>query len=205
METTPTDATRSSSRSYPLLTPPPGDAIPLRVAAPMVDREVRTLRGWLRTGALRGYLEQGADPRNAPVLVGVEELRVLAASLAVAPGRPSRGEREPASPVPAPGSASPEVDALRAELDAERLRGLRERVSAAEARAATAERQADTLREATAEVAATLRARVVDLERERDELRGRVQALEAEGEALRVLAGVPWYRRLLGVRPSLPG
>lgn len=206
MDTTPTDATRSPSRSYPLRTPPPGDAIPLRVAAPMVDREVRTLRGWLRTGALRGYLEEGADPRNAPVLVSMGELRVLAASLAAAPGRPPRGEREePAPPVPASGSASPEVDALRAELDAERLRGLRERVSAAEARAATAERQADTLREATAEVAATLRARVVDLERERDELRGRVQALEAEGEALRVLAGVPWYRRLLGVRPSLPG
>ena len=203
METTPTDATRSASRSYPLRTPPPGDAIPLRVAAPMVDREVRTLRGWLRTGALRGYLEEGADPRNAPVLVSVEELRVLAASLAPSPGRPSRGE--PAPPVPASGSASPEVDALRAELDAERLRGLRERVSTTEAWAATAVRQADTLREATAEVAATLRARVADLEREREELRGRMQALEAEGEALRVLAGVPWYRRLLGVRPSLPG
>jgi hypothetical protein len=175
----------------------------------MVDREVRTLRGWLRTGALRGYLEEGADPRNAPVLVSVEELRVLAASLAAAPGRPSRGEREvpreeTAPPVPVLGSASPEVEALRAELEAERLRGLRERVSAAEARAANAERQAATLREATAEVTATLRARVGDLEREREELRGRVQALEAEAAALRELAGLPWYRRLLGVRPTLP-
>ena len=129
---------------------------------------------------------------------------MLAASLAPAPGRPSRGEREPAPPAPPSGSASPEVDALRAELDAERLRGLRERVSAAEARATNAERQADTLREATAEVAEVLRARVADLEREREELRGRVQALEAEGGALRVLAGLPWYRRFLGVRPTLP-
>jgi hypothetical protein len=198
------------TRTYALHSPPPGDAVTLREAGPLVDRSVATLRGWLRTGALRGYLAEGADPLNAPVLVSVSELRVLSYSLSAKPGRrapPPAGETppppvvEPSAPAPSSGA---DVAALRAELEAERARALRERVASAEARALAAERALEAQRLASAEVAHTLRARVADLESDRADLRDRLRALEAEATALRELAGLPWYRRLLGVRPSLP-
>jgi hypothetical protein len=198
------------TRTYALHSPPPGDAVPLREAAPLVDRSVATLRGWLRTGALRGYLAEGADPLNAPVLVSVSELRVLSYSLSAKPGRraPSPAGEAPPPPAAEPpvpvASSNADVAALRAELEAERARALRERVASAEARALAAERALETQRLAAAEVADTLRARVADLERDRAELRDRLRASEAEATALRELAGLPWYRRLLGVRPSLP-
>lgn len=196
------------TRSYALHSPPPGDAVTLREAAPLVDRSVATVRGWLRTGALRGYIAEGADPLNAPVLVSVAELRVLSYSLSAKPGRrapaPAGEAPRPATPEQLPPSGGADVAALRAELEAERARALRERVASAEARALAAERALEVQRLAAAEVADTLRARVADLERDRADLRDRLRAIEAEAKALRELAGIPWYRRLLGVRPSLP-
>lgn len=168
-------------------TPSPSDLVPIRDATRMVGRGLSTLRGWCASGELTAHYGSGSHPNNRPVLVSRAELQILAATTkSPNPGRP------------APVSATVPVAVDRAELVAawaERdlaraeLAGSRDLVDALKlAQRATEDRARDL-------------ATALDVER------ARVTGLTAENEALRGDAGVPWWRRLLGVSstPRLSG
>ena len=168
---------------------PPGDLVTIAEAARAVDRSRDTVRRWLRTGALRRW--EGARPAHGgspPVLVSLAELHMLAVVGELEPAPPRRGP--PAAPV-APVGEVDEVAELRAALVAERHRGELAELRADLARV-TAERDA-LERERTA-----LRSDLADARSERDRWREVAEAATAERTALATLAGVPWWRRLLG-------
>ena len=201
----------------PALTPPPSDLLPLRDASRMVDRSLSTIRAWVRDGTLRGYREDPAHPSTSRVMVSREELArlVVEAGKASAPGRRPPGTSAPeeapleaavpssVAPV-APVPVSDGAELLRARTVAAELRG--------DLRAALAERDgAREVLEATRRTVEALEARCRDLadradaERRRaDGQAERVEALEAERDALHQWHGLPWYRRLLAA-PRLQG
>ena len=164
----------------------PPDLLPLREAARLVDRSVSTLRAWIRAGDLRPWRGEGTHPDNAPVLVSREEL----AALVVGAGKAAHPGRPPSAP---PAEAAP---ALVAELAA-----LRAELAGARALARAHEETTAALREALAEA----RGRAADLAAALEVERARATAAEAEREALRTSAGLPWWRRLLGAPRALPG
>lgn len=179
----------------------PADLLPLRDAARLVDRGLSTLRGWVRAGDLTGWREDPAHPENSPLLVSRAAvlLLVVTAGKAAVPGRRSRAEL-PESALDTGASAAPAERAERAVIG---LRG--------DLRAALAERDGAraTLEATVREVAAvaaqcsTLEA-LVEAERRRAlDLADRLTVAEAERDALRDLAGLPWWRRLLAT-PAPP-
>jgi hypothetical protein len=161
-----------------MLSTPPADLLPLREAARLVDRGPSTLRAWIRAGELPAYRGEGTAPENAPVLVSRAELLHAAGTTGKAP-RPGR----PAAPAYAPPPVG-EAAVLRAELEGAR-------------------QLADALRGTVA----ALEARARDLSAALDAERERARAAEAERDALRGGAGLPWWRRLLGAStpPAGPG
>ena len=163
----------------------PTDLIRLIDAASVVGRGHSTLRGWVADGQLRAWKGDGSEA-NAPTLVSKAELLTLAATSK----RPAPGRR----PGPAPAAAAPVVASAEvARLTAD----LREALARVDELRARLDERAEVVRRADRE-AADLRVVV-------DELRARVGGLEAEIAALRGAAGLPWWRRLLGAPPSLPG
>jgi hypothetical protein len=156
----------------------------------MVGRGLSTLRAWCASGELTAYHGPGTHPGNRPVLVSRAELAILAATTK----SPNPGRAPP--PVAAPVAA--ELLTARAERDAARA-------DLALARVELAGRGdlVDALRLA-------LRAtedRARDLSTALEAERARVAGLAAELEAVRGAAGLPWWRRLLGVSstPRLSG
>lgn len=168
---------------------PPVDAIPVREAAVLVDRSLSSVRSYVRAGHIRGYHPEGANGANAPLLVSRSELLTYVASAGLSP---APGRRAPPAPEP-----TGEVSALRADLRAAELQ--------AEVRVAAARLEALEVALAAKDGAiAALMARadalveLVDRERRHAaELADRLVVAEAELEALRGYAGLPWYRRLL--------
>jgi hypothetical protein len=159
----------------------PTDLLPLREAATASDRSVSTLRGWVRSGQLRAYRPDGADPRNTPALVSLGELRALLVT--------SGAASDPPRPPPAPPAA------LREEAHAAALELVELRAALAIARA-----EAEGTRREAAALHTALRVaeeRVTDLTATVELERARVAAAEAEVAALRASAGLPWWRRLL--------
>lgn len=150
----------------------------------MVGRGLSTVRAWCASGELTAYRGPGTHERNRPVLVSRAELSVLAASAKSAtPGR-----------APPPVSAPPvtaELEALRADLVAVR---------------AELAARADVVDALRLVIRAT-EDRARDLATALEAERARTAGLTAELEALRGGAGLPWWRRLLGVSstPRLPG
>ena len=167
----------------------PGDLVPLDVAARSVDRSRDTVRRWVRSGALRRW--DGETPSHGgspPALVSLVEVHRLAVvgGLDVAPAR--RVSHSPAVGTPAPAD---EVAALRLELQRER-----HRVELAEIGAELARVKAE--RDGLERERAALRSDLADARTERDRWREVAEAATAERTAIAALAGVPWWRRLLG-------
>ena len=149
----------------------PADLVPLQTAARQVDRARSTIRGWIASGVLRSWRE-GVSP-NAPLLVSLEELRVLATggTLSATPPRP------PPTPTAVQERQTQELAALQ-----ERLREA-ERVAV----------EVELLRQ----VASDLRGSVQDLRQALERERVRADSAEAEVQTLRVTHQLPWWRRLL--------
>lgn len=186
----------------------PDDLLPIREAAVMVDRGYSTLRAWVRAGELRGYHEDPDNPYNSKLMVSRSELFAFmaASEKSPAPGRPPRelapGAAQPDRPRdPAADDASAlEIVKLRDEvkrlhLDIATLR--------ADMRVATASREgADALVEAVRGTVAALEGRITDLLSLIEVERARTRAAEAERDALKTAAGMPWWRRLLPAPPA---
>jgi hypothetical protein len=129
----------------------PSDLIPLRKAAPLVDRGYSTLRQWVRAGWLVKYRVNPESPENSPMLLSRAAVLALAASM------------EKAYPIgrrPAAPACEPDRNCL-ASLSSERSR-LEERLklltAAEEAheRVQAAEQDLALLRARAAEFAAAL-------------------------------------------------
>ena len=190
----------------------PPELIPARAAADRVGRSLATVRAWVRAGRLVGYREHPADPRSR-LMLHPAELAAVAAELDPdgKHGDPLTSSSPPPSspPTPRPAAdegAAVEVARLRAELDGARAilaearrRGddlalaLTRRDDLAGDALAEARRRAD----AAEGVARDLRG---DLEAARAELVG----ARAELAALKERAGLSWWHRLIGARPTLP-
>ena len=161
---------------------PPADLLPVREAARLVGRGYSTVRGWIAAGQLAAYRGEGTHPANAPALVSRAELLALCAtSKSTAPPRPG-------SAAPPPAATGGELVELRAELA----------VSRAELAGARA------LVEAQRGTVAALEARARDLAAALEVERARAAGLGAELAAVRGAAGLPWWRRLLGVSSTPP-
>ena len=155
----------------PVDTSRPGDLIPVKDAARAVDRSLSTVRAWIRNGEITGYREDPARPENSPVLVSRGELlHVAGVSKSPHPGR-ARPSLDPAGSAPV---AAPPVAPVAPPSEVLAL-----------------------LDGAHRGTIAVLEARCRDLERSADEWRARALGAEAEVAALRVSAGLPWWRRLL--------
>lgn len=172
----------------------PDDLVPVREAARLVDRGYSTVRAWIADGALTPWKGEGTHPDNAPTLVSRAEIFALAgASKSIRPGRrstPSTTDATPSTP-----AVAVEVAELRAELASARAD-----VAVVRAELAGARAELSSTRETLAEV----RGRVVDLSATVEAERARARGAEAERDALRNAAGLPWWRRLLGTAPALP-
>lgn len=137
------------------------------------------MRDWIRAGDLRAWKGEGSHANNQQTLVSAEELRLLVVrtgKLANPPRRPPVEEED----------LRARLAAAEEELHESRLSALR-----AEVVAAKAETEALRLALGTAEEAAR------DLRGALERERARADGAEAELSALRVAAGVPWWRRLL--------
>ena len=186
----------STPSSTPAATPSnaPGDLVPIRDAARLVGRGLSTVRAWCASGELTAYHGAGTHPGNRPVLVSRAELLILAAT----------------SKSPTPGRAPPPVATMAPAVEAAELATVR-------AELATARAERDLVRAelaARADVVDALRLviratedRARDLATALEAERARTVGLSAELNALRGDAGLPWWRRLLGVSstPRLPG
>jgi len=180
-----------SSTAAPSLSPPssntPGDLVPIRDAARMVGRGLSTLRAWCASGELTAYHGPGTHPGNRPVLVSRAELAILAAT----------------SKSPTPGRAPPPVATMPPAVEAAELATVRADLALARVELAG---RADVV-EALRLVIRATEDRARDLSTALAAERARVAGLTAELDALRGDAGLPWWRRLLGVSstPRLPG
>lgn len=180
----------SPSTSNPAGPSTPGDLVPIRDAARMVGRGLSTVRAWCASGELTPYHGPGTHPSNRPVLVSRAELAILAATTkSPTPGR---------APPPAVAVDPPELVTARAELAATRAELALVRVELAGRGDLV-----DALRLALRATEDRARDLAAALEAER----ARTAGLTAEVDALRGGAGLPWWRRLLGVSstPRLPG
>lgn len=186
----------------------PDDLLPVREAAVMVDRGYSTLRAWVRAGELRGYYEDPDNPYNSKLMVSRSELFTFmaASEKSPSPGRPPKetppGAAQPDRPrEPAAGDASPlEIAKLRDEI---RRLQLEIGTLRADLRVATASREGvDALVEAVRGTVTALEGRISDLRALSEAERARAQAAEAERDALKTAAGIPWWRRLLPASPA---
>lgn len=168
----------ASTPAAPPVASTPPDLVPIRDAARMVGRGLSTLRGWCASGELTAYHGQGSHPSNRPVLVSRSELQILA----VTTKSPTPGRAAPVTPT-APTVDLAELAAARADLALARVE-LAGRVDLVDALRLALRATEDRARDL---------ATAIEVER------ARVTGLTAENEALRGDAGVPWWRRLLGV------
>lgn len=187
-----------------MATPRPDDLVPVREAARVVGRGYSTVRAWIAGGELVGWKGEGTHPDNAPTLVSKGEILALAArSKSTHPGRPATSSTSAAGELATVDLPAPVVAELRAALAlAEREREAA-RVEVAIVRAELAGKVAELT--STRETLAEVRARVVDLSATVEAERARARGAEADRDALRAAAGLPWWRRLLGTSPALPG
>lgn len=158
---------------------PPADLLPVREAARLVGRGYSTVRGWIAGGELEAYRGEGTHPANAPVMVSrAAVLALCARTKSTNPGRPVAE-----APTVAPGAA----------------------VELAELRAAVAVARAE--RDGLAAVVEAQRGTVAALTGALEAERATVAGMRAELAALRGVAGLPWWRRLLGAStpPELAG
>jgi hypothetical protein len=150
----------------------------------MVDRSLATVRRWVAGGEIEAHYGPGTHSSNRPVLVSRAALQLLAGtSKSAAPGR-----APPVAPV-SPVAVDPaELLTARAERDLARveLLGVHDLV--------------DALRL----VIRGKDERLADLAGDVEAERARVAGLAAELEAVRGAAGLPWWRRLLGVSMTTP-
>jgi hypothetical protein len=153
----------------------------------MVGRGLSTLRAWCASGELTAYHGPGTHPGNRPVLVSRAELAILAAT----------------SKSPTPGRAPPSTVATPPAVEAAELATARAERDLARAELAARADVVDALRL----VIRATEDRARDLATALEAERARVAGLAAELEAVRGAAGLPWWRRLLGVSstPRLSG
>ena len=176
----------------------PDDLLPVREAAVMVDRGYSTLRAWVRAGELRGYYENPENPYNSKLMVSRSELFAFMVTneKPLAPGRPPKEViADIAQPDRPSDVSSLEISKLKDEIM--RLH-VEIAILQADIRVSTASREgADTLVEAVRGTVAALEGRISDLLALTEAERARAHAAEAERDALRTAAGMPWWRRLL--------
>ena len=159
----------------------PSDLISVREATKLVDRSVSSVRAWIRADDLHGYREKEGK-KTSRLMVSRAEL-LLYMGGADKPVNPPRTTPEQTE-------TDHRIALLEAELVAER---------------STLAATKTTL--AALEGQSTILERLISTERERaNEWKDRAEALDAENRALRVQAGLPWWRRLLTTgAPALPG
>ena len=161
--------------------PQPEDLIPVNEAARLVDRSISSIRGWVRTGQLKGYREDPEHPENSRLLVSKADLLSLARDTK----HPSPGRPQPPNngnpPAPPARVKDPTSAVLAAELEGSKalLEALKSQVAVLEARARTLEEQVRTERQRA------------------EEWKGRATALEAELIAIKGREKLPLWRRLL--------
>ena len=176
----------------PAAPPRPDDLIPVPEAAALVARSPSSVRAWLRAGRLVKWREVPADEGSRALVSRAELLALAARELAPSPARPGPARPEEGE-LPA---AAVEIARLRAELEGARLLLEATREHLAELRTGRAEALASERTRAEAE-----HARAEELAGELARTREELRAARAERDALRELAGLPWWRRLL----PLPG
>jgi hypothetical protein len=146
------------------------DLITVKEAATLVDRTVATVKKWIKTGGLEGHRRDPENPRSA-LLVSRSALMTY---VVVAGKKADTGKVRSSS-------AGPSKAVLNAELEGQKTLN-----HALRAQLDLIDSQMRLLEEAKR------------TERERaDEWKDRAKALEAELRALRMHAGLPWWRRLL--------
>lgn len=164
----------------PSPSPPPADLLPVREAARVVGRGYSTGRGWIAGGELEAYRGEGTHRSNAPALVS--------RGAVLAPLCPHEEHDPRPTPARCPyGGAWCGCGARRAAR-----RGGRWPVAERDGLAAVVEAQRGTLTALTGAIEAE---------------RATVAGMCAERAALRGVAGLPWWRRLLpapGARAELP-
>lgn len=186
----------------------PGDLIPTKEAARLVDRSSSTVRAWLRAGRLTKHREQPGNDASRVLVSRAELMAYAAGELDPAPPRPSA----PRSALPT-GGQSPAMESgaadlvelarLRAELEGARavLAATRAHVASLEAQLASGDERVAAERQRADSAERHARELRTDLEEARDELR----AARAESQALRAYAGLPWWRRAItGPVAALP-
>ena len=182
----------------------PDDLIPVREAAAMVDRGYSTLRAWVRAGELTGYHEDPDNPYNSKLMVSRSELFTFMAAHEK-PTLPARPPKEPPETAAAPAErprdgSGQEVAKLREDI---RRVNAEMALLRADLRVATLEKEsAHALLEAVRGTVAALDGRVRDLQALSEAERARALAAEAERDALKTAAGIPWWRRLLAAPTS---
>jgi hypothetical protein len=146
------------------------DVITVKEAATLVDRTVATVKKWIKTGGLEGHRRDPENNRSA-LLVSRADLMTYV----VTAGKKADTGRVRSS------SSGPSKAVLQAELEGQKTltHALRAQLDLIDAQMRLIEEGKRTQRERA------------------DEWKDRAKALEAELHALRMHAGLPWWRRLL--------
>lgn len=168
----------------------PEDLMDYEEAGKMVDRSKNAVRWWVRNGHLQSWLEEEGNP-NSKRMVSRSEVMTLmvTAGKLPNPGGPGRGIAAPAPSVAADTGILMDLRVKTAELEGARaenaalkiaMDGLKSALEAEKSRASAMGERAEVER---------LRAA---------EWKDRADGLSAELQALRMMSGLPWWRKLLG-------
>ena len=146
------------------------DLITVKEAATLVDRTVATVKKWVKSGGLEGHRTIPGNNKSALMVSRGELMTYVVVAGKKATTSRTRSER-----------SGPSKAVLQAELTGQKTLN------------AMLKSQMDLLDSKIALIEEGKR-----VERERaDEWKDRAKALEAELRALRMHAGLPWWRRLL--------
>ncbi len=150
------------------------DLITVKEAATLVDRTAATIKKWIKSGGLAGT-RQDPDNQRSALMVSRSDLMTY---VVTAGKKANTGHRR--------SDKGPTKAVLQAELEGQRVlnTALRAQLELIESKMHLIEEGKRTERERA------------------DEWKDRAKAMEAEVRALRMHAGLPWWRRLLTT--SLP-
>jgi hypothetical protein len=147
------------------------DLIPIKEAATMVDRTVPTLKKWIKKGELDGEQEDEDNPRSR-MLVSRKALMLLMATA----GKSTNPPRPKATAKTGPAKAVVQAELAGSQALVEALQTQLDLVGA----------QISAIEEAKRSE-----------QRRADDWKDRAEGLQAELKASRMLAGLPWWKKLL--------
>ena len=182
----------------------PNELVPVADAAKTIGKSPATIRRWIRAGKITRH--EGQTPVHGgspPAMVVLSEVVAMAGAMGsirvdappVQTARPP-GDHQPFT-VP---DSSPDIADLRVELAI--AQGA---VQVAQVERDSLERQLEAEREAHRREAAELRHQVDHHRLASKDWQDRYDRAAAELRAVMQRDGLPWWRKLIGTRPELPG